>query len=345
LSTEPPNVITAAVISRRYPFSTSASSSLEALREIGEPDHVGEHHGDPATLERLGVERERAVHQTLHDLSGQEARQLAGPDELGDLLVDAGLEPAARVLELCDVVIQDVEAARLILLLFADREDLHVHERAVLAGTPTDPSERRAAPRFLRPRGRLRVQLRIPGDEVVEVLPQSLVGRVAEQQLGGRVPERDHNVPVHHDDRGRARLDEGLEEAPLPHELAHVLVQGERADELAVDHDRHRADRHVDERAVLPGAPGHELGRAVEHMVVQRGGLVTHGVVLGHEVVDVASDRLLAGPPEQPLGGRIPGGDEEGRVARHDRGRARLDQGLAQAGLPIDRFVGHRGEA
>ena len=77
------------------------------------------------------------------------------------------------------------------------------------------------------------------------------------------------------------------------------------------------------------------LGRAVEHAVVQRGGLVAHGVVLGHELVDVAPDRLLARPPEQPLGGRVPRGDEEVGVARNDRGRADLDQGLVEAALPV----------
>lgn len=60
------------------------------------------------------VHRQRAFHQALHDLPGQEPRQFSGADELGHLLVDARLEPAARVLELRHVVVQDVEAARLV---------------------------------------------------------------------------------------------------------------------------------------------------------------------------------------------------------------------------------------
>ncbi len=345
--------MTAAVISRRVAVQHLRELlGLQALREIGEPDHVGEQHGDACDARTIPPRREaRLAEQTLGHLARQEARELAGAHELGHLLVDARLQSAACLLELGDVVVQDVEAARLVLLLLTDREDLDVDKRPVLAGAPADASERLGPPRLVAPRGRFGVDLRILRDELVEVRADRLVSRVAEEALGSRVPQRDLDVAVHHDDRGGARLNERLEEPSLANQLADVLVQRECADEAAVDRDRHGTDRDVDEAPVLPGAAGHDLDRPLEDPVVQRRRLVPDGVVATHQVVDVASHRLRPCVTEQALGGRVPRRHDELRIACDDRRRTRLDQGLVVAplvlGTRVGRFrrCGHRREA
>ena len=133
---------------------------------------------------------------------------------------------------------------------------------------------------------------------------------------------------VDHDDGGRAHLDQGLEEPALANQLADVLEHRERADELAVDDDRNGSEHDVDERTVLPRAARHELDRFGEHPLADRLGLRTDGLVIAHQLVDVASDRLLVPIPEQTLGRRIPRHDDQLRVAGDDRGGARLDQRL-----------------
>ena len=163
------------------------------------------------------------------------------------------------------------------------------------------------------------MDLGILRDQVVQVRADRLGRAVAEQPLRSGVPEADGHLLVDHDDGGRTHLDQGLEEPALANQLADVLEHRERADEPAVDHDRNGSEHDVDERAVLPRAARHELGRFGEHPLVDRLGLRTDGFVIGHQLVDVPSDRLLLPIPEQALGRRIPRHDDQLRVAGDDR--------------------------
>ena len=300
---------------------------LQALGEIGEADHVREQHRDPSTFERL-VGPQVPAQQSLRHLGGEEPGQLSRADELGHLLVDPRLETPARLLQFRDVVVDDVEADRSALEEHTDGHDLHVDQRSVLPGPPTDPTERVAFPRLPAPGGRLRVDLGILRDQVVQVRADRLGRAVAEQLLRSGVPEADGHVLVDHDDGGRTHLDEGLEEAALAHQLADVFEHRERPHEPAVDHDRNGSEHDVDERTVLPRAARHELDRFGEHPLADRLGLRTDGSVVAHQLVDMSSDRLGRRVAEQALGGGIPGHDDQLRVAGDDRRGARLDQRL-----------------
>ncbi len=233
----------------------------------------------------------------------QEPGELPGADELRHLLVDPGLETPACLLQFGDVVVDDVEADRLVLEQHTDGHDLHVDQRSVLPRPPADPSEGIALPRLAAPGRRLRVDLGILRDQVVQVRADRLAGAVAEQLLRPGVPEADHHPLVDHDDGGRAHLDQGLEEPTLTNELADVLEHRERPDELAVDDDRYGSEHDVDERTVLPRAARHELDRFGEHPLADRLGLRTDGLVIAHQLVDVPSDRL---PPDTRTDARPP---------------------------------------
>ena len=189
------------------------------------------------------------------------------------------------------------------------------------------------------PCGRFGVECRVVRDQVIEVRTDRLVGRVAEQSLGGRVPERDLDVPVHHDDRRGARLDEGLEEPALADELADVLVEGERARRA-----RRRSSIGTDRIATSTSDPSFLARRVTSSVGPSRTRSFSAAAssriasCWRDEVVDVAPDRLRPGPPEQPLGSGVPLRDREGRIARHDRRRADLHEGLVEAALSVGSF-------
>ena len=182
------------------------------------------------------------------------------------------------------------------------------------------------------------MHLRVLRDEVIEVHPHRLVRGVAEQPLRGWVPQTDFVRGVHHDDRGRAGLDQRLEEPALAHEFAHILVQRERADERPVHRDRHRPDRDVDERPVLPAPARQDFGWSEEDTVVHRGRMIPDRFMPTHQVVDVGPQCLRPGPAEQSLGGWVPGRDDELRIARDDGRGARFDQRLEISTLAFRRL-------
>ena len=76
---------------------------LERVGQVGEPDHVREQERELPALEPVG-RGELAGEQALGDLVRQEPLELAGPDQLGHLLLDPGLELPVEPRHLVEVL-------------------------------------------------------------------------------------------------------------------------------------------------------------------------------------------------------------------------------------------------
>ena len=247
-----------------------------------------------------------------------------------------GLRCPAGTLELADVVVERVATD----VLAADDDgapvQVDVDQRAVLA-------------RALRNGVDLVVQQRTPaeltgvgtkplvvGDEIIELAPDRLRLGVSEELLGGRIPGRDAFVRVECDDGGRTELEQGRVVLLLPLELADVVVDDIGADLLPADDDRRRPDLDVDERAVLPQAlPDEHPFFAEQPLLAELDRVRMEALVVGDQVVDVPSDRLLRRVPEQPLGGRVPRADVLVQVESHDRRGAELEERRVVLLLPL----------
>jgi hypothetical protein len=147
-------------------------------------------------------------------------------------------------------------------------------------------------------------------DQVIDVAPDGLLGRVAEQLLGSGIPRSDPPVEIGRQDGLGADLEERLEKPLLPLELGDVVVDAQRPHRGAVYEQRSGQHLDVDEGPILPGPPGHRVDPIFPgHALADAHGALVQLLRLGHEVVDVSSDRFRGRVPEQPLGRGIPGHD------------------------------------
>ena len=129
---------------------------------------------------------------------------------------------------------------------------------------------------------------------------------------------------------GRLRLLAGLLE------LADVVVDPEEALALAVDREGNEHQLDVDQRAVLAGAPGDAVRPSGGHRLLGGLAALLAMLLVEHEVVDRAADRLLRRVAEQLFGGRVPAGDPLLRVHLDHRHRADPDQRFEVLLLPRD---------
>src|SRR5205823_7693237 len=97
------------------------------------------------------------------------------------------------------------------------------------------------------------------GHEVIDVSPDGLLCRIAEERPGAGIPRRYVPFEIDQCDGHRTRLEQRFVEAPLSLKLADVAVHRVIADRAARDHDRRGDDVDVNEGAVLPGSPGDEV--------------------------------------------------------------------------------------
>ena len=105
---------------------------------------------------------------------------------------------------------------------------------------------------------------------------------------------------------------------------------------LAVDGERDEHQLDVDRRAVLPSAPGDSMRTPARHGL--RGGLAALVAMLlvEHEVVDLAPDRLLRRVAEQLCRGRVPAGHDLLCIHLDHRDRADADERLEVLLLATD---------
>ncbi|HJU57110.1 MAG TPA: hypothetical protein VJ774_00005 [Actinomycetota bacterium] len=76
---------------------------FEGVREIRKPDHVGEQNRQLPTFEPV-IHRQATREQSLRDLVRHEPLELAGPDQLGHLLLDPRLQETIQPVDLLDVL-------------------------------------------------------------------------------------------------------------------------------------------------------------------------------------------------------------------------------------------------
>ena len=154
------------------------------------------------------------------------------------LRLGCGLGVPSRLLELADVVVKAVEADRLARDDYGGAEHLHVDEGSVLVRSPGDRVHEFPAHPPLRLRLGLDSDLVVGGHQVVDVAADGLLGRVAEEALGGRVPGGDGPIGGHEGDRDWAELDQCLVVPLLTLDLGDVVVDDHVADALLAHDDR-----------------------------------------------------------------------------------------------------------
>jgi hypothetical protein len=132
---------------------------------------------------------------------------------------------------------------------------LDVDERTVLPGSSCDGPDLLALGHPLGEACRFGTEFIGLADEFVEVPTQSLLRRVSEQPLRGRIPLRDTVDLVDGHDGRRAEVDQSLVVTPLLLQLTDVHVDHAVTDALPADEDRRRHQLHVDQGAILPRPP------------------------------------------------------------------------------------------
>jgi hypothetical protein len=152
------------------------------VQELGEEPGIGQ----PV----LGGVAEQAFHLGADvDRRGDRDRLIDIRHEW-ELLDELSIAPLSLVLcpERGDVVVDDEVSGRPTLHRHQHREELDVHERAVLPATPRHGPEAPARDQLVVVADRLRPEVVSIRDEVVQVTPDRLRPRIAEQGLGGQVP-------------------------------------------------------------------------------------------------------------------------------------------------------------
>ena len=107
--------------------------------------------------------------------------------------------------------------------------------RAVLASSPSDAIDPTGGEDVVRHDGGIGRQILRVEHELADLSSDRLVGRVAEEIGGGRIPAGDHLVAIHRHDRHGADVDERLEVLLLAVELGRSFVLGRDVDHEALD--------------------------------------------------------------------------------------------------------------
>ena len=126
-------------------------------------------------------------------------------DDRGRADLQQRLEVPLLPLQLADVVIDDQIPGRLSLLDHRHDDQLDVRKRSVPAGSLSNRMESSSSENLFVAHGRA-AQIFSRRDQIVQLAPDCLIPRVAEQVLRSQVPRRDAAVPVNRDDRCRIDL-------------------------------------------------------------------------------------------------------------------------------------------
>ena len=112
-------------------------------------------------------------------------------------------------------------------------------------------------------------------------------------------------------------------------ECADVVVDDQIAGGLVLDGHRNGKDVYVDKRAVLP-RPAGDCMEALSpgELLEVRGVFRAQVLLIGDQVLEVATDRLSGRVPEELLGRQIPGGNLPVETERDNRGGADLQERL-----------------
>jgi hypothetical protein len=211
---------------------------------------------DVATDRLLGRETEQSLGGGVP--RGDRAGSVHQYDRIGAPLHE-GLVVALLSLDLTDVVVDHAVTDALAADQHGRRKQLHVHQRAVLAGPTRDHPELLARDALGAVAGGFLVELGGLRDEVVEVGADRLLGAVAEQSLGAGVPRGDLGVLVDGDDRGGTELEDGFEPSLLLLDPGDVVIDDIVADLLSARRHRRDEEFDVEQRPVAPGPLGQRL--------------------------------------------------------------------------------------
>jgi hypothetical protein len=183
-------------------------------------------------------------------------------------------------------VVEDVLRHELTADLDGSPHDIDVDQRPVLPGPLGDDAHGATFGRLAVDLLPFDAQVLSRGHEVVDVPTHYLLGREAEQLLGGRIPGRHDLVHVRGNDRLGTHLEQRLEEPPLPIHFRDVVVNGESPHEFPVRDHRSGEQLDVHDAPVLSGAAGdapHVL--AGRDAAPERLCLVVERLRCGHEIV------------------------------------------------------------